>query len=158
MANSNFFLNAERKRRPMYDKEVINGRLVMAMFGLAGLTLVIVTAAVVGDRPLTGQPHAAAPAFERVLMLEGNGNLVTITDMADGRVIMDGENGGFIAVVIDGLERARVVAGVTDNPPVTITQFENGRLQLSDPATGWSTEIASFGPGNLGTWQAMLAR
>lgn len=155
---ASFFLNAERKRAPLYDKEVINNRLVMAMFGLAGLTLVIVSAAVVGDRPLTGQPVASTPVFERVLTLEGEGNLVTVTDMADGRVIMDSENGGFIAVVIDGLERARVVAGVTDNPPVTLTQFENGRLQLHDPATGWSTEIASFGPGNLGTWRAMLAR
>lgn len=155
---ASFFLNAERKRAPLYDKEVINNRLVMAMFGLAGLTLVIVSAAVVGDRPLTGQPVASTPVFERVLTLEGEGNLVTVTDMADGRVIMDSENGGFIAVVIDGLERARVVAGVTDNPPVTLTQFENGRLQLHDPATGWSTEIASFGPGNLSTWRAMLAR
>lgn len=155
--NPGFFVKAEGRRQPLYKSEMISTRLVYAMFSLALLALVIVSAAVVAGRPLTGQPKDAPVAFERTLTLTGNGNAVVVTNEV-GEVILDTPTGGFISVVIDGLERARAVNRVAGNPPVTITQYENGRLSLHDPATGWTTELASFGPGNLGVWQDLVTR
>ena len=58
--------------------------------------------------------------------------------------------------MLDGLERARHRRPRLGNPPVTITQYENGRVTLTDPATGWQVELSSFGPGNVGTFRQML--
>jgi putative photosynthetic complex assembly protein len=88
------------------------------------------------------------------MTIAGRGNHVTIVEDT-GRVLLDGP-GGFISVVLDGLERARLVARVEGNPPVTITQYENGRVSLTDPASGWQVELSSFGPGNVGTFLKML--
>ncbi|MGI1662233.1 photosynthetic complex assembly protein PuhC [Palleronia sp. KMU-117] len=155
--NSGLFVEAEGGRKPLYKTEMISTRLVYMMFSLALLALVIVSAAVVSGRPLTGQPKDAPVAFQRTLTLTGNGNAVLATNEV-GETILDTPQGGFISVVIDGLERARTVHKVEGNPPVILTQYENGRLNLTDPATGWTTELASFGPGNLGVWHDLVTR
>ena len=153
--NAPMFVSAEGKRQPLYKTEMINRRLVYAMFTLALVTLALVSIAVLTNRPLTGQPKDAPVVFERSLTFSGEGSAVVVTG-EEGQVLLDTENGGFIAVVIDGLERARLVARVEGNPPVTITQFENGRLSLHDPASDWTTELSSFGSGNLGVWQELV--
>ena len=81
-----------------------------------------------------------------------------MTDVRTGEVVLDAKNGGFVSVVTDGLERARRVAGVSENAPVMLTLYENSRLSLSDPASGWSMEISSFGPGNTGVWLELLKK
>ena len=155
---TNLYYSAEGPREPAYRREVINRRMVYAMFSLALLTLAYVSYAVFTDQPLTGTPEAAPVVFERSLVLTGDGNAVTVFDTDQNRMLLNTSNGGFVSVVIDGLERARFLASVEGNPAVTITQYENGRLQLSDPASGWSAELASFGPGDLKVWQAVLAQ
>ena len=158
-SNPNFYYSAEGERRePVYRREVINRRMVYAMFSLALLVLCYVTVSVLLDRPHTGQPVASPIVFDRTLTLTGDGNAVVVVDEVDGRTILDTPQGGFVAVVIDGLERARFVASVQGNPPVTLTQYENGRLQLTDPASGWTTELNSFGPGNLAVWHDLLSK
>lgn len=141
------YYDAERTTMQKRDREMIPTRLVYAMFGLAALTLLFVSASVWMDRPLVGQPQAAPVVAERSFIFEKEGNAVRVTDPA-GVVVADMENGGFISVVLDGLERARDVQRVQENAAVTITAFENGRLQLRDPSTGWQVELSSFGPGN----------
>jgi putative photosynthetic complex assembly protein len=155
--NPTLYVEAEGGRKPFYKTEMISTRLVYMMFSVALLTLVIVSAAVVSDRPLTGSPKDAPVAFQRTMTLTGNGTAVHVTNEA-GETILDTPQGGFIAVVIDGLERARTVHQVADNPPVILTQYENGRLNLTDPATGWTTELTSFGPGNLGVWHDLVTK
>lgn len=155
--NPALYVDAEGGRKPLYKTEMISTRLVYMMFSVALLALVIVTAAVVSGRPLTGTPKDAPVAFQRTMTLTGNGNAVVVTNEA-GETILDTPQGGFIAVVIDGLERARTVHQVAGNPPVILTQYENGRLNLTDPATGWTTELTSFGPGNLGLWHDLVTR
>lgn len=151
--NSGLWFDAEAApaRR---DREMIPRRMVYAMFGLALASLALTTFAVVTGTPPVGRPKDAPVVATTTLTLEGRGNIVRATD-ATGRVLLDG-NGGFIAVVLDGLKRARHVAGVTGNPPVTITTYENGRIQLTDPASGWQVELTSFGAGNTGTFLKML--
>jgi putative photosynthetic complex assembly protein len=155
--NPAYYVDAEGGRKPLYKTEMISRRLVYMMFSVALLALVIVTSAVVADRPLTGTPKDAPVAFQRTLTLTGKGNAVVVTNEA-GETILDTPQGGFIAVVIDGLERARTIHQVTGNPPVILTQYENGRLNLTDPATGWTTELTSFGQGNLGLWHDLVTR
>jgi putative photosynthetic complex assembly protein len=152
--NLGLWYDAEKRPQPRRDREFIPTRLVIAMFGLAGIALALVTFAVATGRAPTGAPKDAPIVSAQTMTIEGEGNYVRIVEDT-GRVLLDG-NGGFISVVLDGLERARLVAGVMGNPPITITQYENGRVSLSDPASGWQVELASFGPGNVGTFLKML--
>ncbi len=152
--NPGLWYDAEKRPRPRRDREFIPTQIIVAMVGMAAITLALVTFAVLTDRPTVGQPKEAPVWKAQTLTLEGRGNHVTVVEDA-GAVLLDG-NGGFVAVVIDGLERARLVAGVEGNPPVTITQYMNGRVSLVDPASGWQVELSSFGPGNVGTFRKML--
>ena len=152
--NPGLWYDAEKRPRPRREREFIPTRLVMAMFGLAAVTLALVTFAVLTDRPMVGQPKDAPVWKAQTLTMEGRGNDVRIVEDT-GAVLLDGP-GGFISVVIDGLERARLVARVEGNPPVTITQYTSGRVSLHDPASGWQVELSSFGPGNVGTFLKML--
>ncbi len=154
--DTGLYFDAEARAMERRDQELIPRKLVIAVFSLAIAALLLVSFAVLTDRPLVGQPKAAPVVAERSLVIEKTGNAVLITDAASGEVVMDMTNGGFVSVVTDGLERARLVSRIDDNPPVTLTLFENSRLSLSDPATKWQAEISSFGPGNVAVWIELL--
>lgn len=155
--DTGLYFDAEAHQLRKRDKELIPTRLVVAMFSLAILTVVLVAIAVLTDRPLVGTPAPAAVLTTHELTLTGDGNAMHVTN-GEGRVIFDGANGGFISVVNDGLEYARRRAGIEGNPPVTVTEFADGRIALHDPASGWKTELASFGTGNLNVWRALLTQ
>lgn len=140
------------------DKELIPRRLVIAMFSLALASVLLVAFAVLTDRPLVGQPKMAPVVAQRDLVIQSDGNAIRVTDATSRQTVLKLTNGGFISVVNDGLERARHVSRLQGNPPVTLTLYENSRLSLVDPATGWSTEISSFGPGNVRVWMNLLQK
>ncbi|MXQ09707.1 photosynthetic complex assembly protein [Alphaproteobacteria bacterium GH1-50] len=138
------------------DRELIPRRLVIAMFSLAIAVVLLVSFAVITDRPLVGQPKAAPIFTERFLVLDPAGKAMRVTDANTGDVVLNVDNGGFVSVVTDGLERARIVHGTEGNPPVKLTLYQNGRLSLFDTGSGWSMELSSFGPGNRGVWLELL--
>lgn len=156
--DTGLYFDAEARAMQKRDKELIPRRLVIAMFSLALASVLLVAFAVLTDRPLVGQPKLAPVVAKRDLIIESNGNAIRVTDAATRQTVLNLTNGGFISVVNDGLERARLVNRLQGNPPVTLTLYENGRLSLTDPATGWSTEISSFGPGNVGVWMNLLQK
>ncbi len=155
--NSGFIYDAEAHAMHKRDRELIPTRLVVAMFSLAVLTVILVAIAVLTDRPLVGTPPPSEVMKTHTLTLTGDGNAMHVVD-GNGKVIFDGHNGGFISVVNDGLEFARYRAGVEGNAPVTVTEYADGRIELHDPASGWTTQVSSFGAGNLNVWRALLAQ
>ena len=154
--DTGLYFDAEARAMERRDRELIPRRLVIAMFSLAIAVTLLVAFAVVTGKPLSGQPIESDIASARTITLTGDGKAARIVDVNTGEVLLNAENGGFVSVVIDGLERARLVSGVTDNPPVTLALYDTGRLSLHDPASGWRTELSSFGPGNTGVWIEFL--
>lgn len=148
-SSGQIYYDAEQKRFDIkQDREVIPKRLVYAMFGLAGLTLVLTTGAVLSGRTPTGVPPVEPAVATHVVTISGNGDYARVVD-AEGKVLLDAENGAFVAVVRNGLDTARFRHRVEGNPPVEIIEWESGRMTLHDPATGWKVELSSFGRGNL---------
>lgn len=156
--DTGLYFDAEARAMQKRDKELIPRRLVIAMFSLALASVLLVAFAVLTDRPLVGQPKAAPIVAQRSLVIQSTGNAIHVTDADTHKTVLDLNNGGFISVVNDGLERARLVSRLDGNPPVTLTLYENSRLSLADPATGWTAEISSFGPGNIGVWMNLLQK
>lgn len=138
------------------DREVIPRRLVYAMFGLAFVSLVLVSISVMLDRPHSGVPAAEPALAVHTVTLAGEGEAAHVTDEATGTVLLDTENGAFVTVVREGLETARRKHRIAGNPAVKITEWESGRWTLDDPATGWRIELSSFGQGNLGHFRKLF--
>ena len=150
------YYDAEAREMQRRDREMIPRGLLVAMVGLALMALALASYASLTDRAPSGQPPAAEVTEQRTFVLEGDGVAVSAVQ-PDGTVLLDTENEAFIAVVNDALTRVRLVHGTQGNPPVTLSRLANGRLVLTDPATGWSTELTSFGAGNARHWDAMFA-
>lgn len=133
------------------SRDLIPKRLLQAMMGLVIATLIIVSYAVLTGREPSGQPKAAAVLQSRDVLLSGDGNAILMTTV-EGETLLDLKEGGFITAVRSGLARKRLVVGVAGNPPVTLSRLANGRVTLSDPATGWVVELTNFGDRQAKVW------
>ena len=155
--DTGLYFDAEARRMRARDREMIPTRLVQAMFGMAFGVLILTAAWVWTGQGTTGRPAPATAMATHSLTIEGQGTAIRVTDDT-GRVVLDTDQGGFVSVVNDGLERARLVARVAGNPPVEIVEWDDGRITMTDPASGWKTELGSFGPGNLAVWRELVRR
>jgi putative photosynthetic complex assembly protein len=138
------------------DAEMIPKALLRGMLLLVVATLALVGAAVVTDRPLVGSPAPSEAVKEKWIVLEGKDAQAVVVKNPDGTVLADLPHGGFITVIQSGLARTRLVQGITDNPPVRIVRYANGRLVAEDPATGWSAELYAFGADNKAAFERLL--
>lgn len=130
--------------------------LIKGLFLLAILSLAMVAWARLTDRPLTGVPQTAEVVHERTLRLIGGGaQAVTVLDES-GALVADLAHGGFVTVIQNGLQRARLVQGVQADLPIRIVEYANGRLAAHDDHTGWSVELGAFGADNRAAFERLM--
>lgn len=148
-------------RRPRIhatEREMVPRFMVRTMFGLV-LTCLLLTSAYVW----TGAPKQAilpvsSVTAERVLFLHGNMSGSARVLDAGGTVIadLDPEAGGFISGMWRVLQRERTKARTTLDGPVIVTAYENGRMAITDPSTGWSADLMGFGQDNAAAFAKLL--
>ena len=139
-----------------HDRDMIPRTLLWAMFALAMSSLAITVFAVVTDRPPEAQPQPAEVLRERWIVLEGHGaKAVTVRDV-DGDLLVDLAHGGFVTVIQNGLQTERKKHSVDPLRPVRIVEYQNGRLAVEDPDTGWSVELYAFGGENKAAFERLL--
>lgn len=144
--------------RPSDDKDMIPKPLLWAMLALVMSSLAVVTFAVVTHQPHVGVPAPAEIVTERSIILKGGGaQAVTVLDV-DGSVLMDLPHGGFITVIQNAMERARLTAGVDKMLPLRIVEYANGRLSAVDDYTGWSAELGAFGSDNRAAFERLMSQ
>jgi putative photosynthetic complex assembly protein len=82
---------------------------------------------------------------------------IDVVDAASGGALqqMRGEQ-GFLRGVLRGLARERRARGVGAELPFVLSRHDDGRLQLTDPATGRRIELASFGSDNAAVFLRWL--
>jgi putative photosynthetic complex assembly protein len=82
---------------------------------------------------------------------------IDVVDAAVGSALqeMHGEQ-GFLRGVLRGLARERRARGVGADAPFVLSRHDDGRLQLTDSATGRRIELASFGPDNAAVFARWL--
>jgi putative photosynthetic complex assembly protein len=103
-------------------------------------------------------PKAAAIVKERSIILQGGGAQAVKVLAEDGTVLMDLPHGGFITVIQNGVERARLTAGVDRLKPLRIVEYANGRLTAHDDFTGWSAELGAFGSDNRAAFERLMSQ
>lgn len=132
---------------------------------LRGAAVLVVGAILmIGAARLTGVPPAATPpasapaAERRIAILPDGAGGVRVTDAATGGVVaaLDMESAGFIAGVDRALAFERGKHGVDRALPVRLVRWQDGRMSLIDPVTGWRAELVGFGPDNLKAFARLL--
>ncbi len=91
----------------------------------------------------------APVAWQRALRFEDrpNGDVAVIDERGDEVTRLQGEQ-GFARGALRVLTQARQRRGLGPDQPFVLTGLANGRLTLSDPATGERIALESFGPTN----------
>jgi putative photosynthetic complex assembly protein len=151
-------LSRPAQHRPSDDKDMIPKPLLWAMLALVLTSLALVSFSVVTGRAHVGVPTSAAIVKERDIILKGGGAQSVTVLTTDGTLLMDLPQGGFITVIQNGLERARLTAGVDKLLPVRIVQYANGRLSAVDDYTGWSVELGAFGSDNRAAFERLMSQ
>lgn len=83
---------------------------------------------------------------------------VEVLNASTGQVLEVFEPGtnGFARSVLRGLVRDRRSRGIESQSPFDLRRHTDGRVTLSDPLTGRTIELVSFGIDNLGVFAAYL--
>lgn len=141
------------------EREKIPVVLLRAVLVLVLSALLIVSYAVVTDRPLEAMPPTDTPVFkEREIILSGSMNGAAEVMDVNGTVIasLTPDKGGFIAGVYRVLVRERNKHGVDIHAPIRLVRFADGRLSLRDAHTGWRAELIGFGRDNEAAFSRLL--
>ncbi len=134
--------------------------LIRSMLALVLATLAIATFARVTDRPLVSMPPVSPVKAEAALILEADAASGAATVLlSDGAVLvqLSPEEGGFIAGVNRVIVRERTKHRVAQGAPILLQAFENGRMAITDPETGWSADLMGFGETNAAAFARLLA-
>ncbi|MEM8632576.1 MAG: photosynthetic complex assembly protein PuhC [Pseudomonadota bacterium] len=147
------------QRIPMKrEGELVPRMLLRLMILLALSSLALVTLAVLTDRPHVGVPQDGPIAAERLIILDGDRSGAVRVRAADGTLIADmsERQAGFISVIWRGLDRKRFVAGTDPAAPIRLVRFEDGRVAIIDPDTGWRTDLNAFGTANKAAFDGLI--
>lgn len=135
--------------------------LIRGMIALVLAALAIASFASFTGRPLASQPPVAAVVADASFLLISDGVSGAVeVRLADGTVLsrLGPEEGGFIAGVHRVILRERTKHRVALEGPVTVQAFENGRMAIHDPSTGWGADLMGFGADNAGAFARLLAQ
>ena len=147
------------------DEITVNKAPLMLMGGIIAISLALTAGVSFGffeRQSVPSEARAAAgikPAAERTLRFfdEADGT-VRVEDGASAEVLArfaPGE-GGFIRATVRSLVHQRRIRDEGPAVPFTLTRWENDNLTLSDPVTGRSVEVSSFGPDNRAVYANLL--
>jgi len=102
----------------------------------------------------------AAPVIDRQLLFRDlpNGG-VAVFDANDPSAPIDifaPETNGFLRATMRGLARQRLRQSAGEATPFRLTEWADGRLTLTDPATGRRVEMEAFGISNESVFARLL--
>lgn len=124
--------------------------LVLATIGVAGLARQTGIGA-------TGIPDSPTIAQVDLRFEDRDDGSVVIRDGAGALLAtLPVSQDGFIRGAMRSLTRQRGMVGIGQDQPFRLERRENGRLSLSDPATGGRIELDAFGPSNSAAFARFL--
>ncbi|MFM8516957.1 MAG: photosynthetic complex assembly protein PuhC [Nevskiaceae bacterium] len=122
------------------------------------LILLAISLVIVGD----DLPQTATLSTD-IVVSSHDIRLHTLEDGAILPVLTDGtrltaikaEKAGFVSGVMRGLSRGRKLAGSDPDAPYRLSRLRDGRLLLTDTATGTTINLDVFGTDNAKTFAAL---
>lgn len=132
-------------------------RSAVIAIGAVLLAVVAGVATVRGTGVQIHEPDAAAVAVRSLRFEDGADGSVAVIDARSGRQI-DSVHGeaGFLRGALRALARERQKRELGAGPAFELIARADGRLTLSDPATGERLDLESFGPTNAAVFARLL--
>jgi putative photosynthetic complex assembly protein len=123
--------------------------LIAALMGII-LLLVFINSR---DLSKVREPDASPAQVLQLRFEDRPDGSIAIIDYKTGKQIdtVQGE-AGFVRGTLRGLAQERKRRGLDSGPPFELIYRADGRLTLSDTATGRLVDLESFGPTNAGTF------
>ncbi|MGK7755812.1 MULTISPECIES: photosynthetic complex assembly protein PuhC [unclassified Roseovarius] len=143
-----------------HDKELVPRVLVFAVCAFVLIVLALVTWSRLSGQPVTYTPPTGAITHERTFNLSGDmSGRATVTAL-DGTLIaeLNPKEGGFISGVWRVIQRERTKHRVALTGPLTLVRYDNGRIAIHDPSTGWNADLMGFGIDNAKAFARLLAQ
>lgn len=101
-------------------------------------------------------PPSGAVVAERTLRFEDRADgAVVVREGADEVAVFEGEQ-GFLRGALRGLARLRKMDGLDGTAPFRLAAWADGRLTLTDSATGERIELEAFGTTNAAVFARLL--
>lgn len=147
-----------------HDEPVPKAPLMM-MAGIAALSVALAASASIGlvgrdavpevSRMAAGTQPLAMRSLDFADTSDGG---VMVTDGATGEAIarIEPGTGGFIRSTMRSLVLIRQREGIGAETPFELTEWDDGGLTLSDPATGETRELVGFGETNRAAFAVLL--
>ena len=133
-----------------------------AVIGAAVLMLAsIAIAAFARSSQAEADARVAPPVAEVMLRFADRADgavLVHRADTGEEVAVLQPESEGFVRGVLRGLFRARRLESIDRDAPFRLAREVDGRFTLSDPSTGRSVELRSFGQTNYESFARLLAQ
>jgi putative photosynthetic complex assembly protein len=138
-----------------HDNLVTSRQVLIVGVLLAGTLLAVATVRQSGLEIRT--PDAPAVSARALRFEDRPDGSVAVIDHARGAEIqrVQGE-AGFLRGSLRALSRERQRRSLGPDVPFVVTARADGRLTLSDPATGERVDLESFGPTNAGVYARLL--
>jgi len=143
-----------------HAQEVPRGALIGA------LALILATVAIaslgrmtnVAARASASAPPAPVESLDARFEDASDGSIVVI-DARDGHEVTTITPGSenFVRGVLRGMFRSRKLESIGHAAPFKLAREADGRLTLSDPQTGRTVDLDSFGPTNTAAFARLLA-
>ncbi|MGF1605703.1 MAG: photosynthetic complex assembly protein PuhC [Rhodothalassiaceae bacterium] len=133
--------------------------VLVAAGTLIGFSLLVTALAQWLDLPGVQPPAADVVAERSLIFTDRMDGAVLVKDAQDdNRIIHVLEPGShnFTRAVMRGFARERRAQGVGAFEPFTLTLWDDGRLSLTDPATGRQAFLNAFGVDNVNAFASFL--
>ncbi len=150
--------HSHRSAPPSHDPTVPRFMLIATAILLIGVIAVAALSrqGVIGRG---GEAPIAAPEQSRALFFKdrSQGGIAVISAETGEvvAVVAPGE-GGFLRGVVRGLVGERKQRDITAATPFDLNRYADGRVTLSDPMTGRSIELVSFGETNMAVFTRLF--
>lgn len=132
------------------------------LIGLSALILASLTFtayARISGQPLSSVPPSAPLATEVAVRLDSQfaAGQVVVRD-AQGAVLLElgQDGGGFVSTIHRVILRERGLHKVAPDGPIHVRQYENGRIAVFDPATGYEADLMAFGESNIAVFAKLI--
>jgi putative photosynthetic complex assembly protein len=105
------------------------------------------------------ESHMAARSEIRLQFADATDGALLISDAATGRIVRTvapGDEGGFIRGVLRSMARERRMMQLDKTATFRLVMWQNSSLSLTDPDTGRTIELDSFGTDNRAAFAALL--
>ena len=126
---------------------------------IAALMSIILLLVFINSRDLSKvrEPDASPAQVLQLRFEDRPDGSIAIIDYKTGKQIdaVQGE-AGFVRGTLRGLAQERKRRGFDSGPPFELIYRADGRLTLSDTATGRMVDLESFGPTNAGSFYRLL--